>query len=103
MTKQEQIETTKELIEAIKQLSGIDYRSAWQKEIDKGEQLLQHLQAEAHLHPATKQVKKPLHWLYDRFGINKNVVHDDRSKVFNIRQCAQYISEYIKYLQSIKQ
>ena len=102
MTKQEQIETVKQLLQATKELNG-EYQDGWQEEIDKGEQLLRHLQTEAHPHSDTKQAIKPLHWLYDRLGINKNVVHNDHSKAFNIRQCAQYISEYIKYLQSIKQ
>lgn len=103
MTKQEQIETVKQLLQATKELNG-EYQDGWQEEIDKGEQLLQHLQAEAHLHPTTsKKPLKPLLWMRKRVGWKEGVTWNDAAKFANIRQCAQYISEYIKYLQSIKQ
>jgi hypothetical protein len=101
MTRQEQILAVEELTEAVKRLSGFRYRAEWQEEIDKGEQLLQHLKAEAP--PATaKEVKKPLHWLWKRVGHKDGVTYNDAAKAYNIRQCAQYIGEYVKYLQENK-
>ena len=102
MTKQEQIQTINKLVEATKELNG-EHQDGWQEEIDKGEQLLQYLEQQTQPPSTIEEVTKPLHWLYDRLGIDKNVTHNDSSKAFNIRQCAQYISECTKYLQSTKQ